>query len=1188
MKNKFWGSRIIFLLFVLMLICPSTIFAAGSVQVQGFITNSDGSVPAAEDLKITAFVEGNESDVQSLTNAEITAAANPTFTIFFFLTGNFAPIPEAGANIVININNTKNNELKVINHTLTTVDGQFVTGTSDTNPLALDTPTLLSIALTPDDPSVTVPGTQQLTAMGTFEGVTNPVDISSSVTWNTTNEDVGTINAAGLFTPNLVGSTDITVSSGTETSNTITMTVSAGPANTVAIDSGNNQSGAVGSDLTLAVKVTDVNGNAVSGATVAFAVTTDPVSGAKLSSASITTGTDGKATVTLTLGTVAKDYTTTATVGAIAPVTFTSTATPGALAGYTVAYTPAFDATAGTANTISVTAKDANGNTITNHTGTVSFTATDSAAVLPADYTFLAGDNGVKTFSVTLKTAGAQTVTATTGSVSGTVDGTVVPAAASKIDLKTSATTVASEGIGTATLTATIQDAFGNTVTAENGDVTFTVTGDTSNAGWTTKAATLNNGIATATFTTTGTVGGDGSADVTVTAGKDALTTASVALTIVNFSVTPAASNARIGDTIDLTVEGAQGTVTWTVGGDAGVGSLGSYDGVNKEKAVFTVVKAGDATITVTEGGKTSTATIAAHDDVAITDKPEGTVTVKPGADSAEFSVTGGDGNYTWTVTGPSSVTGGTAAAYTFTAPSTGNFAGPYTITVTDNVNTNSESFKIYVPLKIEPAKTGFVLLSNSGAKPFTITGAANATPYTRTIDSLDDTMADDVFSGTFSAQYSAAIAFDPADYTTVTADTGTKQYTLDFEAKDHESLPQITIDVVPVKDFTGIITDSDESPLDGAVVTITSPAGYEGLTRTSAVGTGAFTFANLPVVEKAKYLFKVEKADYLITTFSSTDLDDDGFSKIKMKSSEAVISGAITNPGGEVSSVTLFDKDGKFAGPVDSDTSGNFRFEFETAPAVPVSYTIKASRPGFSGYTAITAESFDYTNISFALTALALPVDLTVTGTAPTSDGVIDASAGGECDMTADAGLDADVQAAFGTNTIKLVIDPQADGEVVVVALPETAVYTDTAATPDSALKWEIDGLGSDGCAVIPVPFNLSDADKIRNGSLTVLYAHESAPTTWKPATIVGEIDYVGDGTNGIIYAEICGWSSNVVGIGSSPSSTSSTASDSSSSCFISSLAGTGSSHMPVWISVIAVLAAGILIAVTRKQKTN
>ena len=52
---------------------------------------------------------------------------------------------------------------------------------------------------------------------------------------------------------------------------------------------------------------------------------------------------------------------------------------------------------------------DAFGNTATGYLGTVHFTSSDGPAVLPANYTFIAGDNGVHTFTtVTLKTAGTQ------------------------------------------------------------------------------------------------------------------------------------------------------------------------------------------------------------------------------------------------------------------------------------------------------------------------------------------------------------------------------------------------------------------------------------------------------------------------------------------------------------------------------------------------------------------------------------------------------------------------------------------------------------------------------------------------------------------------------------------------------------------------------------------------------------
>src|SRR6476619_1723829 len=62
---------------------------------------------------------------------------------------------------------------------------------------------------------------------------------------------------------------------------------------------------------------------------------------------------------------------------------------------------------AGTADTITVTAKDTYGNVKTDYTGTVVFTSDDPIAVLPANYNFILANAGVKAFAgVILKTTG--------------------------------------------------------------------------------------------------------------------------------------------------------------------------------------------------------------------------------------------------------------------------------------------------------------------------------------------------------------------------------------------------------------------------------------------------------------------------------------------------------------------------------------------------------------------------------------------------------------------------------------------------------------------------------------------------------------------------------------------------------------------------------------------------------------
>ena len=78
---------------------------------------------------------------------------------------------------------------------------------------------------------------------------------------------------------------------------------------------------------------------------------------------------------------------------------------------------------AGEKSTVSVTAVDGNGDTVTDYAGTVHFTSTDGRAVLPADAKLV---NGVNDFEVALTTAGTQSITVAgvrntslTGSITG-------------------------------------------------------------------------------------------------------------------------------------------------------------------------------------------------------------------------------------------------------------------------------------------------------------------------------------------------------------------------------------------------------------------------------------------------------------------------------------------------------------------------------------------------------------------------------------------------------------------------------------------------------------------------------------------------------------------------------------------------------------------------------------------------
>ena len=87
------------------------------------------------------------------------------------------------------------------------------------------TATLVSIAVTPANASITQGGTQQFTATGTYSD-NSTQNLTSSVTWSSTNTAVATITSAGLASGVAQGSTTIQATSGSISGST-TLTVSA-------------------------------------------------------------------------------------------------------------------------------------------------------------------------------------------------------------------------------------------------------------------------------------------------------------------------------------------------------------------------------------------------------------------------------------------------------------------------------------------------------------------------------------------------------------------------------------------------------------------------------------------------------------------------------------------------------------------------------------------------------------------------------------------------------------------------------------------------------------------------------------------------------------------------------------------------------------------------------------------------
>lgn len=99
-------------------------------------------------------------------------------------------------------------------------------------------PPLVSIAVTPATASIANGTTRHFTATGTFTD-SSTRDISSVVTWTSSNIGVATISATGLATAASMGQTTITASSGSISSNSATLTVTAATPVSIAVTPAN-------------------------------------------------------------------------------------------------------------------------------------------------------------------------------------------------------------------------------------------------------------------------------------------------------------------------------------------------------------------------------------------------------------------------------------------------------------------------------------------------------------------------------------------------------------------------------------------------------------------------------------------------------------------------------------------------------------------------------------------------------------------------------------------------------------------------------------------------------------------------------------------------------------------------------------------------------------------------------------
>jgi DNA/RNA endonuclease G (NUC1)/fibronectin type 3 domain-containing protein len=449
--------------------------------------------------------------------------------------------------------------------------------------------------------------------------------------------------------------------------------------------------------------------------------------------------------------------------------------------------------TSGAAFNVTVTALDASNTIVPSYSGTVHFTSS-SAGTLPADYTFVGGDNGAHTFSVTLTSTGSQSITATDGPITGSANTTVAPPPATHFSVSAPANVTSGVAFN---VTVTALDASNTIVPSYTGTVHFT----SSSAGTLPADYTFvggDNGAHTFSVTLTST----GSQSITATDGP---ITGSANTTVApppatHFSVS-APANVTSGVAFNVTVTALDasntivpsytGTVHFTSSSAGSLPADYTFVGGDSGSHTFsvTLTASGAQSITATDGPITGSANTTVAPPPATHFSVTAPANVTSGV-AFNVTVTALDASntivpsYSGTVHFTSSSAGSLPADYTFVGGDSGSHTfsvtltsiGSQSITATDGSITGTADTTVAPP----------------PATHFSVTAPANVTSgaaFSATVTALDA-------SNTIVPSYSGTVHFTsssagslPADYTFVGGDSGSHTFSVTLTSTGAQSI---------------------------------------------------------------------------------------------------------------------------------------------------------------------------------------------------------------------------------------------------------------------------------------------------------------------------------------------------------------------------------------------------------------
>jgi hypothetical protein len=714
------------------------------------------------------------------------------------------------------------------------------------------------------------------TVVPTTAITTNASGIAQVTSWT-----LGTTAGTNTLTATSAGLTGSPV--------TFTATGTVGAATQIAINGGNNQSATVGTAVATppSVIVRDVNNNPVSGVNVTFAVASG--GGTVVPTTAIATNASGIAQVTSwTLGAVAGTNTLTATSAGLAgsPVTFTATGTAGVATQLVFTQQPPNPLAAGNTFVVVVTARDAQGNTVTSFAGpdTIAI-GTNPASGTLSGTTVVTPVLGVATFSgLSIDKVGtgytliAKSTLSVTSSAFNVITGGVVSATQTTVTA-VPATITASMGISTSTVTVTAKDAQGNVVAGVL--VTPSATGSL-NTFAPSAGSTDANGVFTTLYSSLGVGAHTVSAQVqSVTPTQQPVVTVNPALTT-TLAVASKALTVNTAYTPFTPVTASGGTTPYTFAISPALPA-----GMSLSTTTGQISGTPTATLAQTAFKVKVTDAAAAADSQTFQLTVNGALVVTQAVASKTLTV-----NTAYTPFTPVTASGGTTP-YTFAvspalpagmslSTTTGQISGTptatlalttFTVTVTDAATaTGSATFQLTVngALVVTQAVASKALTVNTAYTPFTpVTATGGTTPYVFGISpALPAGMSLSATTGQISGTPTATLALTTFTVTVTDAATATGSATFQLTVNGALVVTQaVASKVLTVNTaytpFTPVTASGGTAPYTFGI----SPALPAGMSLSTTTG----QISGTPTATLATTTFTVTVTDAAAATGSAT-----------------------------------------------------------------------------------------------------------------------------------------------------------------------------------------------------------------------------------------------------------------------------------------------------------------------------